>query len=133
MRDIGGALLVGDCQRRLPCKPEDRQKGRSFGIVKPAIPCLMGNCGLSQHASILGGLVSCFVGPVVDCGRQHACVLKPLPVNRAVITHYALRTLASIRLYLTRLERQTKESNMCASLWVIKTRGYNESKGSFGC
>ena len=83
-------------------------------------------------ASPWGGLVSCFVGLVVDCGRRHACVLKPLPVNRAVITHYAMRT-ASIWLYLTHLETWTKEPNMCVSLWVIETRGHNERKGSFGC
>ena len=35
MRDVGGALLVGERQRRLPCEPEGREEGRSFGIVKP--------------------------------------------------------------------------------------------------
>ena len=67
-------------------------------------------------ASPWSGLVSCSVGPVVNCGGQHACALKLLLVNRAVITHYALRTLVSIQLYQTCLETQTKESNMCTSL-----------------
>ena len=78
-------------------------------------------------------MVSWFVGPVVDCGRQHTCTLEPLPVNWAMIIHYALRMLASIWLYQTHLETQTKESNIWGSLWVIETLGCNESKGRFGC
>ena len=33
-------------------------------------------------------------------------------------------------LSLTRLETRTKESNICASIWVVKTLMRNESKGS---
>ena len=116
MWDVGGTFLVGKHQRQLPCEEEGLEEGRSFRIVKPRNACPMGNFGLSVCAFPWGGLMSCFVGPVVDCGGRHTCVLQPLLVNRAVITHYALRTLASIWLYPTRLETWTKESNMCASL-----------------
>ena len=92
----------------------------------------MDNCDLSQRVPPLG------VGwcPVLLVRLSTVADSMPVCSNRcrsAVMTHYALRTLASIRLYPTCLETRTKESNMCASLWVIETRGRNESKGSFGC
>ena len=72
----------------------------------------MGNCGLSQRVPPLKVSWCPLVGLVVDCARQHACALELLPVNWAVIIHYVLKMLASIRLYPTHLETQTKESNM---------------------
>ena len=65
----------------------------------------------------------------VDRGGRHACALELLPVDRTMFAHYASMTLTTIRLHPTRLETRTKESNMCASLRVIETRGRNESKG----
>ena len=65
----------------------------------------------------------------VDRGGRHACALEPQPVDRATFAHYASRMLTTVRLHPTRLETRTKESNMCASLRVIETRGRNESKG----
>jgi len=64
----------------------------------------------------------------VDRGGRHACALELLPVDRTMFAHYASRMLTAIRLHPTRLETRTKESNMCASLRVIETRGHNESK-----
>ena len=60
---------------------------------------------------------------------RHACALELLPVDRTMLAHYVSMTLMTIWLHPTCLETQTKESNMCASLRVIETRGWNESKG----
>ena len=43
--------------------------------------------------------------------------------------YFALRMLAIKWVYPTRLETRTKESNMCASLWVVQTPRRNESEG----
>ena len=65
--------------------------------------------------------------------RWTACSApRPLPVVGVVISYYALETLAVIWVHPTRLETRTKESNMCASLWVSETPRRNESEGGFG-
>ena len=131
-----GALLAGERQRRpVASYKVARKVDASNCIVKPRER--MARCSpwhlVATRASLRGWLVSRDVGPVVDRGGRHACAHEPLPVNISMIAHHASRTLTTIRLYPTRLETRTKESNMCASLWVIETRGQNESKGGLGC
>ena len=74
------------------------------------------------------GLVSLFS---VGCRawRTACSALELLPAVEGMSTHIVPRLLAVIWFHTTRLETRTKESNMCASLWVIETRRHNESKG----
>ena len=74
------------------------------------------------------GLVSLFS---VGC-RLWRTACSALELRLAVegmSSHTVPRLLAVIWFHTTRLETRTKESNMCASLWVIETRRHNESKG----
>ena len=74
------------------------------------------------------GLVSLFS----DGCRPWRTACSALELRLAVEGHRTQivpRLLAVIWFHTTRLETRTKESNMCASLWVIETRRHNESKG----
>ena len=70
-----------------------------------------------------------YAARVLSLGRRlrwTACsALRLLPVVGAVFLYDALWTLAVIWVHPTR----TKESNMCASLWVNETPRCNEREG----
>ena len=61
--------------------------------------------------------------------RTACSALEPRLCDGRMSAHTVPRLLAVIWFHTTRLETRTKESNMCASLWVIETRRHNESKG----
>ena len=135
-RRVDGALSAGERQRRSPTGYKAAGKvglaSREI-VIAPRAHRPRSTEDVLQRVPLPPGgwLVSCSVDPVVDRGGRHASALEPLPADRAVQTHDAFRTLTTIRLYPTRLETRTKESNMCASLRVIETCGHNESEGGF--
>ena len=119
------ALLASERQRRLSTGDKDTRKvdRSSRPVVKPRArivrPWLLQRLpGWCLERSVRH----------VDRGGRHTCALKLLPVDRTMFAHYASKMLTAIRLHPTGLEIRTKESNMCASLRVIETRGHNESK-----
>ena len=75
------------------------------------------------------GLVSLFSAGY-RLWRTACSAFELWPVVEGKSSHIVPRLLAVIWFHTTRLETRTKESNMCASLWVIETRRHNESKGS---
>ena len=79
----------------------------------------------AAHASLSGLARVPIVGrSVVECGGLRAVRSATAAGRRygGAVLYNAPRTLASNgHLILTRLETRTKESNMCASLWVSET------------
>lgn len=128
---VDGALLAGERQRRSSTGDKVARKVDvpSGALLRLAFAWLDDDRGSFMRRRRVPGWRLVRSVRHVDRGGRHACALELLPVARTMFAHYASKTLTTIRLHPTRLETRTKESNMCASLRVIETRGRNESKG----
>ena len=114
-------------QQLLEPSEEPRKKVASFGWCYSLRCASSGSTEASRHM-LSFGLASSFT---VGCQpwRTACSAFEPRLAVEGMSAHTVPRLLTVIWFHATRLETRTKESNMCASLWVIETRRHNESKG----